>query len=215
MNKKIIIAPVNAESDEKTLFFPVREFPTERMVLLAAPDGLVKADAFSKELEKWSIPASIVKVKRSNSWEDFFTAVSDIIEGQEKDRVLINISTADRISQCALTNAAHVNGIKAIAIIDGKMMVLPILKLAYQSVLSPKKMKILRELEKEICSRSMEDLSKRTGMSLQLISYHINGTLKSQGLVQLELVETRELKGRIQVCLSTMGRLFMRGNLRG
>lgn len=212
--KKIIIAPINMESEEKTLFLPVREFPTERMVLLASADGMVKAEQFRKELERWSIPVSIVEVKGTNPWEDYFTILSDIVEGQQKDKVLINISTADRISQCALTNAAHVNGIRAVAILGDKMMLLPILKLSYQSVLSPKKMLILKELEKANCFSSMEELAKKTGMSLQLISYHINGTPKSQGLVQLELVETKESKARTRVCLSTMGKLFMRGNLK-
>ncbi len=82
-------------------------------------------------------------------------------------------------------------------------------------MLSDKKTKLLEELNKGMCSDSLEDLSKKTAMSLQLVSYHINGTPKSLGLKQLELVETTELKGRTKVCLSTMGRLFMKGYIKG
>ncbi|MBU0532298.1 hypothetical protein KKB44_02270 [Candidatus Micrarchaeota archaeon] len=214
MHKKIIIAPINSESEMSTLFLPVREFPTERMVLLTSSDGIVKAEEFVTELNKWSIPASVIQIKPGNMWENFFTAIVDLMEGQEKDSIIINISTADRISQCALTNAAHVNGLKAIAIIDNKIMMLPILKLSYSSILSQKKMKILHELEKAGCSGSLDELAKKTNMSLQLLSYHIHGTPKSQGLSQLELVDIEDHKGKIRVCLSTMGRLFMRGHLK-
>jgi hypothetical protein len=48
-------------------------------------------------------------------------------------------------------------------------------------------------------------------MSLPLVSYHVNGTLKSEGLKQLGLVETTEQKGRVEVHLSTLGKLLVRG----
>jgi DNA-binding transcriptional ArsR family regulator len=215
MQKKIIIAPVDADSSTKDVFSPVKEFPTERMVLLSSPEGLERAEELKRELERLSIPATIIKVTGSNPWEDYFTVVSDVIEGHERENVVINIATADRISQCALTNAAHVNGIKAVAVIDGKLTALPILKLSLSSMISPKKMRILEELHKAgNCYRSMEELSKKAGMSLQLLSYHLNGTSKSDGMVQLELVNVKEEKGRVRVCLSTMGRLFMKGYLK-
>ncbi|MBD3210427.1 hypothetical protein GF318_03525 [Candidatus Micrarchaeota archaeon] len=214
MDKKIILAPVNQDSTEKELFAPVREFPTERVVLLSSVEGTVKAEALVKRLEGLGIPASVTRVSGKSRWEAYFTAVADALDGLEKDRIIINISGADRISQCALTNAAHVNGIPAVAFIDGKLMMLPVLRLSVSSVLTARKMKILEELNREECYCPMEKLAKKTGMSLQLLSYHINGTLKSEGLARLELVETSMEKGRAKVCLSTMGRLLMRGYLK-
>lgn len=212
MKKKTIIAPINSESVEKTVLLPVREFPTERMIFLSSTDGTIKAEEFSMQLDKIGIETSIVKINSSgNPWEDYFVSLAEVLEGQERENIVINISTADRISQCALTNAAHVNGIKAIAVFETHVMVLPILKLSYSNMLSPKKLSILRELHKSKCSSSLEQLAKSTSMSLQLLSYHINGSAKSKGLSELELVDTQEMKGRVQVCLSTMGRLFMRG----
>ena len=209
-SKKIVIAPINSESDEKTVFFTLKEFPTQKMIFLTWPDGIMKAEGFSKELEKLGIESNIVRVANTNPWEGFFRALVDVCAGLPKDSVVINISSADRVSQCALTNAAHVNGLKAIAIIDGKMIMLPILKIAFSAVLSDKKMKILDSL-KVSCSGSLEDISKKTGMSLQLVSYHVNGTLRSKGLNELEMVDTNEEKGKTKVCLSSMGRLFMDG----
>ena len=49
--------------------------------------------------------------------------------------------------------------------------------------------KILKLLyEKEACCSSMEELSRETKMSIPLISYHINGNLKSEGLKTMGLV---------------------------
>ena len=57
----------------------------------------------------------------------------------------------------------------------------------------------------------MEELSRRTGMSLPLISYHINGTRKEDGLKELGLVDTEENKGRVRMTLTTLGRLLIKG----
>jgi len=212
--KKTVVLPVNSASDERDAFFTLREFPTERMVFLTWPDGVVKAEAFASEAKKLGIRPSIVRVAGTSPWEDFYRALVDVCEGLPKESVIINISTADRISQCALTNAAHVNGLRAVAVIGGRLIVLPILKFSFSNVLSDKKMRILEAL-RESCMGSMEEISRKTGMSLQLVSYHINGTPKSKGLVELELVETSEGRGRVGACLTTMGRLFMDGYIRG
>jgi len=213
-SKKTVVLPVDSQSDERVAFFTLKEFPTERMIFLTWPDGMVKADGFAAELKKLGIPSSIVRVGGANPWEDFYRAMVDVCEGLPKESIIINISSADRVSQCALTNAAHVNGLKAVAVIHGKMVLMPILKVAYSDVLSGNKMKILQALGGS-CLGSLEELSRKSGMSLQLVSYHVNGNPKSQGLVGLELVETSEQKGRVKVCLSTMGRLLMDGYIKG
>jgi DNA-binding transcriptional ArsR family regulator len=211
--KKIVIVPVNENTETEVLFATLKEFPTEKMILLASADGIIRAEEYAKDLSKLGIESRIVKVEGKNAWESYFKATVNVCNGLPKEKIVINISTADRVSQCALTNAAHVNGLKAVAIIDGRMILLPILKIAYSNVLSDKKMKILELLEGN-CIGSLEDISKKTKMSLQLVSYHINGTPKSKGLVDHELVEAKEEKGRIRVCLSTMGKLFMDGYLK-
>ena len=211
MKKMVLVAPVSSDSDLKVLFSPLKEFPFERIIMLSLPDGLARAHEFSKEIEKIGLSPSIFRIKSgSNPWEDFFVSLAEAIQGFQTEKVIINVSTADRISQCALTNAAHVNGIKAVAILNGEVSVLPILKLSYGTIIQPSKMKILEEL-KTGCIPSMEELSEKTGMSLQLTSYHVKGTQKSKGLVDLELVEVKTEKGRQRVCLTTLGRLLMRG----
>ena len=208
MEKKIVIAPVGDNMD--ALFVGLREFPTERVILITPEDRIDDANKAKKDLEKFQIPVQIAEIK-GNIWESMFQKIAEI-KAIEKDKdIIINTATGDRMTTCAATSAAFVNGLKAMSV-EGKMaMMLPVLKFSYYNMLTDKKMDILKLLNKPGCCASLEELSKKTKMSLPLISYHINGNLKSEGLKDMGLVETTESKGRIAVQLSTMGRLLLKG----
>jgi DNA-binding transcriptional ArsR family regulator len=125
----------------------------------------------------------------------------------------VNVSTGDGVTKCAAISGAFVNGLKAFDITsDNEVMLLPVLKFSYYRLIPEKKMEILKLLatEKECCA-SLEDLGRKLKMSLPLISYHINGNVKSEGLKQMGLVETKEKKGRVEVHLSTLGRMIISG----
>ena len=140
-----------------------------------------------------------------------FRKIAEIREIEKDKNILINTATGDRMTTCAATSAAFVNGIKAFSVDNGMTMLLPVLKFSYYKMLTDRKMDILKMLNKPDCCISLEELSKRTKMSLPLISYHINGNLKSEGLKEMSLVETTEKKGRIEIKLSTLGRLLIKG----
>jgi len=196
------------------LYVGIKEFPTERIILISPESRLDDAQKAKEELEKFKIPVQVKEIK-GNLWEETFKAVADIKSIEKDQDILINVATGDRDTRCAATSAAFVNGIRAFGVSeDNEAMLLPVLKFSYYKVITDKKMDILRTIysEKDCCA-SLEALSKRTGMSLPLISYHINGTLKSEGLKQLGLVETTETKGRVQVTLTMQGRLLIRGHI--
>src|SRR3989344_3641287 len=206
--KNIMVAPVG--DNMEALYIGIREFPTERVILLTPEDQISEAEKAKQELDKFKIPVIIQEIK-GNLWEDMFKKISEI-KKLEKDRnIIVNTATGDRNSTCAATSAAFVNGLKAISVVGNEAMMLPVLKFSYYKLLTDKKMDILKLLVEDNCCSSLDELSKKTGMSLPLISYHINGTLKSEGLKQLGLIETTETKGRIGVKLSTLGRLLVRG----
>ncbi|HLC55603.1 MAG TPA: DUF6293 family protein [Candidatus Nanoarchaeia archaeon] len=206
--KHIVVAPVGDHIDD--IFVGIREFPTERVVLIAPPHRKSEAQKAKKGLEKFRIPVSIREIK-GNVWEEIFAAVSEIKQLEKGKNVIVNVSTGDRDSRCAATSAAYVNGIKAFAVDGDHAMLLPILKFSYYKTLTDKKMELLRLLNNKDCCASLEQLSKKSRMSLPLISYHINGNLKSEGLKDLGLVETAEEKGRVAIKLSMMGRMLLKG----
>ncbi len=114
--------------------------------------------------------------------------------------------------QCAATSAAFVNGIKAFAVENGEPMLLPVLKFSYYTQLTEKKMHILRLLYDDPTGyMDLEQVSRKLKMSLPLLSYHLNGNLKSEGLREHGLVETTETKGKIAVSLTMLGKLLIKG----
>jgi DNA-binding transcriptional ArsR family regulator len=208
MDKKVIVAPVGDNMD--ALYIGIKEFPTERVILITPEDKMEEAKKAQQELKKFSIPVQITEIK-GNVWEEMFQKVAEIKAIEKGKDVIINTATGDRVSTCAATSAAFVNGLKAMSVDSGMAMMLPVLKFSYYNILTDKKMEILKLLRLPGCCKSLEELSKKTKMSLPLISYHINGNLKSEGLKDLGLINTTEEKGRIAVKLSTLGKLLVKG----
>jgi DNA-binding transcriptional ArsR family regulator len=208
MEKNIIIAPVGDNMD--ALFIGLREFPTEKVILLSPPNRVKDAEKALQDLDRFKIPTKIMEIK-GNVWEEMFRKIAEIREAEKDKNILVNTATGDRLTTCAATSAAFVNGIKAFSVDNGMPMLLPVLKFSYYKMLTDKKMEILKMLSNPDCCMSLEELSKKTKMSLPLISYHINGNLKSEGLKEMGLVETNEKKGRIEIKLSTLGRMLIKG----
>lgn len=208
MEKSIVIAPVGDYMD--ALFIGLREFPTERLILLTPHDKMQDAQNAMKDLDRFKVPAKIVEIK-GHIWEEIFAKISEIKEIEKNKSILINTATGDRMTTCAATSAAFVNGIKAFSVDNGMVMLLPVLKFSYYKMLTEKKMEMLKILAKPDCYISLEQLSKKTKMSLPLISYHVNGNLKSEGLKEMGLVEANEKRGRIEVKLSVLGKMLLRG----
>ena len=208
MAKNIIIAPVG--DNINALFVGLKEFPTERIYLLSPATYLKTAEKAIKDLEKFGIPTKIIEMK-GEVLEDMFRKIGEISKIEGGKNLIINTATGDRMTTCAATSAAFVNGIKAFSVEKGMAMLLPVLKFSYYRILTDKKMEILTTLSKPNCCISLEELSKKTKMSLPLISYHINGNLKSEGLKEMGLVETEEIKGRMEIKLSVLGRMLIHG----
>ena len=210
MAKNIIIAPVG--DNINALFVGLKEFPTERIYLLSPATYLKTAEKAIKDLEKFGIPTKIIEMK-GEVWEDMFRKIGEISKIEGGKNLIINTATGDRMTTCAATSAAFVNGIKAFSVEKGMAMLLPVLKFSYYRILTDKKMGILTTLSKPNCCISLEELSKKTKMSLPLISYHINGNLKSEGLKEMGLIETDEIKGRMEIKLSVLGRMLINGHV--
>ncbi len=204
-----MVAPVGDYMD--SLYLGIRDFPTEKVYLITAPESLKAAREAQESLQKFKLPVEILEI-HGNLWEETFEMVAKLKERVKDAELLVNVATGDRDMRCAATSAAFVNGLKAISVMGEETMILPVLKFSYYRLLSDRKMDILRTLyvEKECCA-SLEELSQKMKMSLPLLSYHINGTMKTEGLKQLGLVDTTEEKGRVKVTLTTLAKLIVKG----
>jgi len=186
-------------------------FPLKELFLLLQKKYLSEAKKTEKDLNKFQIPCQTIKLEQGNVWEEVFQKVAEIKSSEEGENLIVNTATGDRITTCAATSAAFVNGLKAFSVMGSESMLLPIMKFSYYKILTPKKLSILEALSATDCCSSLHMLSKRLKMSLPLISYHINGNLKSEGLIDLGLVETEDQEGRVAVGLSSLGNMLIKG----
>ncbi len=205
-----VIAAVGDNMD--SLFVGIREFPTKRIILITYEDRVGLAEKTKKDLEKFKIPVQIKKIQ-GEPWEAMFQTVKEIKETEGDKEFIINAASGDAgANKCALCSAAFVNGLKAFTVNGNEVMLMPILKFSYYKILTDKKMDILKFLyENKDCCSSLDELSKKLKMSLPLVSYHINGNLKSEGLKKMGLITADEWKGKVKISLTLFGRLLVKG----
>lgn len=204
--KNVVIAPVG--DNLSPLYLGIKEFPTERIYLICPPNKKQEAENAKKDFSKFHIPV-IIKDLPNNNIENMLAIVSQICSIEKDSNLIVNVATGDKMSTCAATCAAFVNGLRAFGVMNNEVILMPLLKFSYYKLLTDKKLKLLKTLENR--EYGLEELSKTLKMSLPLISYHIHGTLKSDGLIGLGLIEIYEKKNRTYVKLSSLGRLLTRG----
>ncbi len=208
--KYTIIAPVG--DNMPALFVGLKDFPTEKVILITPANKMKEAQKTQQDLERFKIPCKIVELGKDNVWEETFQKIAEIKEIEHEKNIIVNTATGDRSTTCAATSAAFVNGLKAISVEGDNAMILPVLKFSYYKLLSDRKLAILKILaEDKTCCKSLEELSRKTKMSMPLISYHVNGNLKSEGLLDLGLIDVTETKGRLAISLSMLGRMLIKG----
>ena len=211
-NSNTMIAIIGEDNDAFDMLQKgLEEFPSERVVLIASERFEKKADKVSAKVQQGETKyVRITKIQNTASLEDVFITMKRIAEEEQGNSCIINVET-DYMSSCLALSSAFVNGIQAIGVMRDKVIAYPIMKFSYYNTLTDKKMKILETLYENKDWTTVEDLQKSIKMSAPLISYHLNGNLKSKGLKEMGLVETKETKGRLQINLSTLGKLLIRG----
>lgn len=202
-----IIAPVG--DNLKALFVGMKEFPTEKVILISPSANIKDAEGLREKLDDFTIKSEIVEIK-DNLMEGMFKEFGRICSIYNNDELIVNVATGDRMSTCAALSAAFANGLKAIGVVGNQCMLLPIMKLSYYNELNENKLKILKELKADDYI-TLKELHKATNMSISLLSYHINGNLKFKGLKEFRLVEVKDKNKNLFVKLSDMGNLLLKG----
>jgi DNA-binding transcriptional ArsR family regulator len=208
----IVIAPMGDHMD--AIYVGLKELPTEKVILITPKKLSMEAERVKSELDRYHVPSHIVPITGTTDleiWESTFKAVGNINPGKAEKRILVNVGTGDNMTRSAATTAAFASGLQAFTVSDEKVMMLPYMKFNYYKMIPDKKMEILKLLHTEEYFSSLEELGKKSQMSLPLISYHINGNLKSDGLKEMGLVETKIDRNRIEIGLSTLGRMVVGG----
>ncbi len=212
---EVMTVPAGTRMDN--ILDSLSHYKPKKIHVLSTERYAKESEDFKTQMESKGYSVMVINIG-DNIWEEVLTKVGDMVcshhsPGKERDnRFIVHTDTGDPMLRSVMTVAAFVNGLRALSYDGGETQLLPLFKLKYQTPLTDKKMQILKILREDItCCRSFEELSKRTGMSLPLISYHVNGNLKSEGLRSLGLVEVTERDGRMNVRMSTQGLLLLNG----
>ncbi|MDG7038239.1 MAG: winged helix-turn-helix transcriptional regulator [Nitrososphaerota archaeon] len=205
-----IVAPLvdNIES----IFVAIREFPTEKVYLISNGRQSEKVEEIKSVTDRLGIDVQLLENKEE-LFQGMFRAFAYLKAITNENSILVNVASGDNMSNCAALSAAFVNGLRAFTVVENRIVFLPVLKFSYYRLLPDRKLAILKFLlSQPDCCSSLEELANRTGMSLPLASYHINGSADTDGLISLGLVETRvEAKGKTKVMLTELGRLMAEG----
>ena len=214
MKKNLIVAIIGEDTDAgDVLFKGFKEFLAQKVVLLVKEGYEDRLEAIVKDLEKFSIEYEIKYCSFSPQMEEVFLDVKSISELYSKEySIVINVDT-DYYTSCLALSAAFVNGIVAIGILKEELIVYPVMKISYYHALNKKKMELLEIINREKNIESMEKLSKLAGISLPLIAYHLKGNRDSQGLVEMNLVETSRVGGSVSLKLTALGKLIVKGGI--
>lgn len=207
-----IVAPLG--EDLESIYTTVREFPTEKIYMLSTGKHREKLDELRAVADKLKIEVQVIDIK-GGLLEGMFKTFAQMKTAVNQDSLLVNVSSGDNLENCAALSASYVNGLKAMAVMDDKLIMLPILKFSYYRLLPERKLAILKFLMNQPdCCSSLEDLAEKTKMSLPLVSYHVNGNSKAEGLITMGLVETHlGPRGKTQVLLSELGKLIAEGDV--
>ena len=204
-----ILCPVG---DRPEAIFPaLREFSVDHVHMLTTPKYSKELSQLKRDLDKFGVKHSEAPLGE-HLWEGTFSLVSRFAKSHPRpDSIIVHVGIGDRDMQCAATSAAFVNGLRAVNGNKDIVMGLPIMKFSYYTQLQERKLRVLKALAGG--ERSLNDISKEIHISLSLLSYHIHGNRKSEGLITMGLVDLHEMGGQSYVSLTAMGRLLLKGYL--
>jgi hypothetical protein len=185
-----------------SLYAAIKEFSVDKIILIYAESKKNFVDKIKSDLKRFGIPVETIKIK-NNLWEETFRTISKL--SRNKKNVIVDC-TSNSSMQSAAISAAFVNGLRAFILNKNEMVFLPTINANYYDIISKQKMKILKIISERDSGITQEELSKKTNMSLPLISYHVNGTPKAKGLKAMGLLKSTEKAGRVVLELTQTGK---------
>lgn len=197
----------------------IRSFSVHKLVLICFNSDKNKAEDFARKIKSvLGVPITITIVTKENVVRDTMESVNDILNlhAKEFDKVLLNVSSGDKLIGCAALSAAFINGIQAFGMDDTHTvpLLMPVLKLSYNEIISEAKIKILKSINTAGgLVESLDQLEQISGYGKPLLSYHVQGAKDSKGLADLGLVEVEKGdRGKISAKLTTLGKLLVGSN---
>lgn len=211
--KNVVIGIIGNDDDvSEMLFKGFKNFYPDKLELLIKQDSKSNAKKIIKNLQQFGIEIEQTELPKNIHLEEIFLAIKQLSEKYTSHKLIINVET-DYQTSCLALSSAFVNGIQAIGILKDKIISYPIMKFSYYNAINEKKLELLKLINKKQKIKSMEELSKLAKISLPLIAYHLKGNKDSQGLIEMNLVQTQRIDGKLELTLTDLGKLIVSGSL--
>lgn len=197
----------------------IRSFSVHKLALICFNSDKNRAGDFANKIRSvLGVPTTITIVTKENVVRDTMESINEILNlhAKEFEKVLLNVSSGDKLIGCAALSAAFINGIQAFGMDDTHTvpLLMPVLKLSYNEIISEAKIKILKSINHAGGAiESLDQLEQISGYGKPLLSYHVQGAKDSKGLADLGLVEVEKGdRGKISARLTTLGKLLVSSN---
>jgi hypothetical protein len=211
--KNVVIGIIGNDGDvSEMLFKGFKKFYPDKIELLIRKNAKSNSKKIIKNLEQFGIDINSTEISDTANLEEIFLSIKQIAESYSNHKLVINVET-DYETSCLALSSAFVNGIQAIGILHDQIIAYPIMKFSYYNAINEKKLQLLTIINKKQFLSSMEELSKLSKLSLPLIAYHLKGNKDSQGLIEMNLVETERIDGKLKLYLTDLGKLIVSGSL--
>ena len=216
--KTLQIATFGSDGQEG-IALGIRSFPVHELALICFASDKNRAEDFARKIKSvLGIPIMISIITKENVIRDTMERVNEILNlhASKFQKVLLNVSSGDKLIGCAALSAAFINGIQAFGMDETHTvpLMMPILKLSYNEIVSEAKIKILKSIsDAGGVIESLDQLEQISGYGKPLLSYHVQGAKDSKGLADLGLVEVEKGdRGKISASLTTLGKLLISSN---
>ncbi|TVP41482.1 hypothetical protein [Candidatus Nitrosocosmicus arcticus] len=208
-----------SDDDQDGIALGIQNFPIHQLILLCYSSDEAKAIEYSKKIETIiGIGSEIILVEKENVVKDTVERVSEVVlrKSMEYQHILMNVSSGDKLINCAALSSAFINGTKAFTMDhDHRMLLLwPVLNFSYSEIVSGTKINILKSIDSiGGMVSSLEELEQISGYGKPLLSYHVQGGKDNKGLADLGLVEVdKGNRGKTVINITMLGKLMVGSN---
>ena len=200
------------------IIYGIKNFPIDKIVVVCYEDQNTEAKKFIDEIKSiLNISFEIICINKQNVVRETIEKLSVLISASKEifDNILMNISTGDKFLISSCLTSAFINGIKTFEINDKTdyAITTPLIKLTYNEVISEEKKRILKSISNNTACHSLTELQKISGYGKPLLSYHLNGSRNSKGLINMGLVEIERNKRKKYIRPTLIGKLLSLDNV--
>lgn len=158
------------------------------------------------------IPTKI-EIVNTTTHHSVYKKMAKIIKEHQNDyEILANVTGGTKEIAILTLSAAFIMGIRSFYISGGKIFWMPFSAIGLQEILGDTRIQILQTL-KELggVADSLSEIALKTGLNKSLITYHIQGSSTSKGLLDLGLVTTTQKKAgvKMRIHLTDLGEAIL------